>query len=120
MAYDDGNVFARILRGELPCDRVAETDRTLAFRDIAPQAPVHVLVIPKGAYENLHDFLGRASADEIADLFAVVGRLTGELGLRRDGYRLLSNTGRDGGQEIPHFHVQLLGGRDLGRLVDPA
>ena len=119
MPYDDGNIFARILRGEVPCDRVAETDHTLAFRDIAPQAKTHVLVIPKAAYENFHDFVDRAGADEVADLLGVVAGITRELGLRVDGYRILANTGQSGHQEVPHFHVHLFGGQDLGRMIDP-
>ena len=116
-SYDQNNVFARILRGELPCRKVFEDDHVLAFHDINPQTPTHVLVIPKGAYVSLDDFTARASDGEIAALTRAVGRIARDLGLATDGYRVLSNIGRDGRQEVPHLHFHIFGGRPLGRMV---
>jgi histidine triad (HIT) family protein len=115
--YDEGNVFAKILRGEIPCKRVHEDEWSLAFHDIAPQAPVHVLVIPKGAYVSWDDFSARASEAEIAGFVRAVGQVARDLGLVEPGYRLLANTGHHGGQEVPHLHVHLFGGRSLGRMI---
>lgn len=120
MAYDPSNVFARILRGELPCKKVYEDDHVLAFHDISPRAPVHVLVIPKGAYVSMDDFSERASDAEVAALTRAVGRIARELGLAAPGYRILSNIGDDGHQEVPHLHIHIFGGRPLGRMLDPA
>jgi histidine triad (HIT) family protein len=120
MAYDPNNVFARILRGELPCKKVYEDDHVLAFHDIGPKAPVHVLVIPKGAYVSMDDFSERASDAEIAALTRAVGRVARDLGLAAPGYRILSNIGDDGHQEVPHLHIHIFGGRPLGRMLDPA
>lgn len=117
MAYDPENIFAKILRGEIPCDKVLENDHVLAFRDINPLAPVHVLVIPKGQYVSMDDFTANAGDVEIAALFRAVGDLARELGVARDGYRILSNCGADGHQEVPHLHVHLFGGRSLGRML---
>jgi diadenosine tetraphosphate (Ap4A) HIT family hydrolase len=117
MAYDDGNVFARILRGELPCQKVHEDEHTLAFHDINPAAPTHVLVIPKGAYVSFADFSANASDAEIAAFMRVVGRIAADLGLDEQGYRLLANHGTHAHQEVPHFHVHILGGRPLGPLL---
>ncbi|GAB0113628.1 histidine triad nucleotide-binding protein [Acidisoma sp. C75] len=117
--YDDQNIFARILRGEIPCRKVYEDDVALAFHDIAPQAPVHVLVIPKGRYVSARDFTARAAEGEIAGFWRAVGRVALELGLEEEGYRLLSNHGLHAGQEVPHFHVHLFGGGPLGRMIQP-
>lgn len=119
-SYDRGNVFARILRGEIPCERVYEDEHVLAFRDIRPQTPIHVLVIPKGEYSTLHDFAERASDAEIAAWVRAAGRIARELGVAESGYRVLSNAGDDGGQEVPHLHLHLFGGRPLGRMIRPA
>lgn len=116
-AYDPGNIFAKILRGEIPCSKVYEDDWALAFHDIAPQAPVHVLVIPKGPYVSWDDFSARAPADEIAGFVRAVGMVARDLGLVAPGYRLLANVGHDGGQEVPHLHVHLFGGQRLGRMI---
>ena len=116
-AYDETNIFARILRGEIPCRKVAETEHALAFHDINPQAPTHVLVIPKGAYISFADFTARADAAEIGAFFADVGRIARDLGLEAPGYRLLANTGVDANQEVPHFHVHLFAGRALGPML---
>ena len=115
--YDPGNIFAKILRGEIPCSKVYEDEHVLAFNDIAPQAPVHVLVIPKGAYVSWEDFSARASEVEIAGFIRGVGLVARQLGLVEPGYRLLANVGHDGGQEVPHLHVHLFGGRPLGRMI---
>ena len=115
--YDHQNVFAKILRGEIPNRTVYEDEWALAFHDIAPQAPVHVLVIPKGRYVSWDDFSARASADEIAGFVRAVGHVAREHGLVEPGYRLLVNTGLQGGQEIPHLHVHLFGGRGLGPML---
>lgn len=117
MAYDDGNVFARILRGELPCDKVYESEHALAFRDISPLAPVHVLVIPKGRYVSMDDFSNTASAEEIAGFFRAVGETARRLGVDASGYRCLANHGRDANQEVAHFHVHLFGGAPLGPML---
>jgi histidine triad (HIT) family protein len=115
--YDDSNVFARILRGEIPCRKVYEDEWALAFHDIAPQAPVHVLVIPKGKWCAWADFSTQASEPEIAGFVRAVGRVARDLGLEAPGYRLLANMGPDSGQEVPHMHVHIFGGRDLGRML---
>ena len=117
--YDDGNIFARILRGEIPCRRVYEDAHALAFHDIAPRAPVHVLVIPKGAYVSFADFTAGASDAAVAGFFRAVGLVARQLGLEAPGYRLLSNMGAHGGQEVPHFHVHLFGGGPLGPMLVP-
>lgn len=116
--YDDSNIFARILRGEVPCAKRFEDDHVLAFDDINPLAPDHILVIPKGRYVSWDDFSESASAEEIAAFVRAVGRIAREAGLVAPGYRLLANVGRDGGQEVPHLHVHLFGGRSLGPMLD--
>ncbi len=115
--YDEGNIFARILRGELPCSKVYEDAHALAFNDINPQAPIHILVIPKGAYVSWDDFSARGSAEEIAGFVRAVGHVAREAGLVAPGYRLLANVGRSGGQEVPHLHVHLFGGGPLGPML---
>ena len=115
--YDDANIFARILRGELPSKKVYEDDWALAFHDIAPQAPVHILVIPKGRYVSWDDFSAQASDAEIAGLSRAIGHVAREAGLVEAGYRVLYNVGMDGGQEIPHLHAHIFAGRPLGRMV---
>jgi diadenosine tetraphosphate (Ap4A) HIT family hydrolase len=115
--YDEANIFARILRGEIPCNKVHEDAWALAFHDINPQAPVHVLVIPKGKYCSFADFSAAASEAEIAGFVRAVGTVAKQLGLEAPGYRLLANMGPESGQEVPHFHVHLFGGRPLGRML---
>lgn len=117
--YDPSNIFAKILRGEIPCNKVFEDDWALAFHDIAPQAPVHVLVIPRGEYVSWDDFSARAGAEEIAGFVRAVGHVARSLGLVEPGYRVLANVGADGGQEVPHLHVHLFGGASLGRMIAP-
>jgi histidine triad (HIT) family protein len=116
--YDDQNIFARILRGEIPNRTVFEDETVLAFHDIAPQAAVHVLVIPKNPYISFADF-AKAPAEEVAAFWRAVGRVASELGLEEGGYRLLTNMGADAGQEVPHFHVHIFGGEPLGRMIQP-
>ncbi|MEK9900370.1 MAG: histidine triad nucleotide-binding protein [Rhodospirillaceae bacterium] len=117
MTYDSENIFAKILRGEIPCDKVYEDDHALAFHDINPQAPTHVLVIPKGAYVSNADFTANASDAEIAGFLRAVGQVARELGLEAPGYRILANHGADSGQEVPHYHVHIFGGRALGPML---
>jgi histidine triad (HIT) family protein len=117
MAYDRNNIFARILRGEIPCQKVFEDAHVLAFRDINPQTPTHILVIPKGEYVSSDDFAENASDEEIAALVRAAGRIARAQGLVETGYRLLANHGSDAHQEVPHFHIHIFGGRDLGRMV---
>lgn len=119
MRYDPDNIFAKILRGEIPCNKVYEDDYVLAFHDIDPKAPVHVLVIPKGAYVSSDDFSEKATDAEIAALVRAVGRIARDLGATADGYRILANHGADAHQEVPHFHIHLFAGRDLGRMINP-
>jgi len=122
--YDDQNIFARILRGEIPNATVRETAHTLAFRDIAPQAPEHVLVIPKGAYVTADHFAAEASDAEILDFWRTFGEIARDMGVTPDasgnGYRLIANSGENGVQEVPHFHLHILGGRPLGRMLRDA
>lgn len=115
--YDDQNVFAKILRGEIPNRTVYEDDFALAFHDINPQAPTHVLVIPKGAYVCWDDFSAKATEAEIAGFVRAVGKVARDLGLVAPGYRLLANTGTDSHQEVPHLHVHLFAGRPLGPML---
>jgi histidine triad (HIT) family protein len=121
-AYDDQNIFAKILRGEIPNNTVMETEHTLAFADIRPQAPHHVLVIPKGPYVTYDHFALEASPEEIADFTRTVGEICRRLGIQPgeggSGYRVISNAGDDGVQEVPHYHLHILAGRMLGRMLD--
>lgn len=119
MPYDPDNIFAKILRSEIPCKKIFEDDYAFAFHDINPQAPIHVLVIPKGEYENHAAFAAEASAEEIAGFTRAVGEVVEMLGVvKKGGYRLISNCGKNGGQEVPHYHVHILGGAPLGRMVN--
>jgi histidine triad (HIT) family protein len=115
--YDDSNIFARILRGELPCTKVHEDDHVLAFRDINPLAPTHILVIPKGRYVSWDDFSEKASDAEIVAFVRAVGSIARDAGLVAQGYRVLANTGVDAGQEVPHLHVHIFAGRPLGPML---
>ena len=115
--YDSSNIFARILRGEIPNRTVLETEHSLAFHDIAPLAPIHVLVIPKGAYVSWDDFSKQASDAEIADFVRVTGEVARTVGADAQGYRLLANTGKRSGQEVPHLHVHIFGGQPLGPML---
>lgn len=115
--YDDNNIFARILRGEIPSRKVYEDEWSLAFHDINPQAPTHILVVPKGRYCSFADFSAAASTEEIAGFIRAVGKVARELGLEAPGYRILANMGDHGGQEVPHLHIHLFAGRPLGRMI---
>jgi diadenosine tetraphosphate (Ap4A) HIT family hydrolase len=117
LPYDDSNIFARILRGELPSKTVYEDEHAVAFHDINPQAPLHLLVIPKGAYVSWDDFSERASETEIAGFIRAVGKVARDHGLVAPGYRLLANVGRHSGQEVPHLHVHLFAGQPLGPML---
>ncbi len=115
--YDESNIFARILRGELPSTKVYEDEHALAFNDLFPQAPTHILVIPKGPYVSWDDFSAKASDAEIAGFVRAVGKIAREHGLVADGYRLLANVGRNSGQEVPHLHVHIFAGAPLGPMI---
>ena len=117
MSYDKNNIFARILRGEIPCKKVYEDDHVLAFHDVRPLAPVHVLVIPKGAYVSMNDFHTRASDAEIAGLGRAIGKIAAQTGVAETGYRIIANCGANGHQEVLHLHFHVLGGRPMGRMV---
>ena len=119
MAYDPNNIFARILRGEIPCDKVFEDDHVLAFNDVNPQTALHILVIPKGAYVSMDDFAGHASDAEIAALMRAVGRIAADNGVTQTGYRILVNNGADANQEVPHLHIHIFAGQPLGRMIKP-
>lgn len=121
MSYDPDNVFAKILRGELPCKKVHETEHALAFHDINPLTPVHVLVIPKGAYTDFADFTANASPEEIYDFWRAVYDVARMTGVEDSGFRIVSNKGSDAGQIVFHFHVHVFGGRPVsGSMVRPA
>ena len=115
--YDQNNIFAKILRGEIPCDKIYEDKYTLAFKDINPQAKIHVLVIPKGAYVDMNDFAANAKSEEIEGLIRALGKVAGILGVSASGYRYLGNNGRDGGQEVSHLHFHIFGGEKLGKMI---
>ena len=123
MSYDDDNVFARILRGEIPSRKVLENDHALAFHDISEQAPTHVLVIPKGRYVSFDDFANNASDEEIVAFVRAAGRVASEEGVAPSeggkGFRIIANAGEHGVQEVPHFHLHVLGGRRMGRMLSP-
>lgn len=117
MAYDPSNIFARIIRGEISSKKVLESDAVLAFHDVAPAAPVHVLVVPKGDYVSFDDFALRATPETISNFFKTVQNIASSLGLPANGYRLITNHGADASQSVPHFHVHILGGKSLGGLL---
>lgn len=117
MAYDPSNVFAKILRGEIPCSKIYEDDHALAFHDINPLTPVHALVIPKGEYVSMDDFTAEAPAETVAGFFRAIGETARRLGLAEDGYRVLANSGRNANQEVMHLHVHVFGGANLGPMI---
>ena len=117
MTYDPQNIFARILRGEIPNRTIHEDERVLAFEDIQPQAPVHILVIPKGQYVSLSDFSEKAGAAEIVAFHRAVAKIVQERNLAEDGYRVIANTNKNGGQDVPHFHLHILGGEKLPPMI---
>tara|TARA_B100000424_G_C22716410_1_gene389493 strand:- start:118 stop:483 length:366 start_codon:yes stop_codon:yes gene_type:complete len=121
MAYDDSNIFAKILREEIPCDKIYEDEFVLSFRDINPQKKIHALVIPKGKYTDLDDFSLNASPDEMVGLLKGINIVAKKLGISVEtgkGYRALANIGKDGGQEVPHLHFHLFGGEKIGKMVE--
>ena len=117
MNYDKNNIFAKILRGEIPCKKVYENDFVLAFYDVNPQKKIHVLVIPKGEYMDLDDFNNRASDEELVGLNKAITHVSNLLGAKNKGYRTLSNVGNDGGQEVPHLHFHIFAGEKVGKMV---
>ena len=121
MSYDDQNIFAKILRGEIPCDKIYEDDFVLAFEDVRPQAPSHTLIIPKGKFTDINDFGKNASDNEIVGLNRAIATVADQLGISENsggnGYRLISNAGNDSHQEVPHLHFHLLAGKPLGPML---
>ena len=117
MEYDKNNIFAKILRGEIPCKKIYEDEFVLAFHDINPQKKIHVLVIPKGEYVNLDDFSAKASEKEISGLIKGISIVAKKVGVSDEGYRSLVNTGENGGQEVPHLHFHIFGGEKIGKMV---
>jgi len=117
MSYDEGNIFARILRREIQCQKIFENKEALAFHDIHPQAPFHAIVIPKSAYQDAYEFYQQATPEQLKGFAEAVVKVIDLLGLKEYGYRMIANHGLYGGQEVPHFHVHLLGGKPLGRMV---
>ncbi len=117
MAYDDNNIFAKILCGDIPCNKVYEDDYALAFNDINPQAPVHILVIPKGRYVNIADFSANGRPEEVAGFWRAVAQIASDKHLIDPGFRVIANTGVNGGQEVPHFHAHILAGKKIGPMV---
>lgn len=117
MTYQDGNIFDKILKGEIPSTPILENEYIFAFHDIHPKAPVHILVIPKGRYSDIHDFGLNASAEEKAAMFEAVAALADEAGVAENGYRVIANTRVHGGQEVPHFHLHIIGGKQLGAMI---
>ena len=115
--YDDENIFAKMRQGDIPCKEVYRDEYALAFHDINPQAPTHILVIPTGKYVSIDDFGANASAEEVAGFFKAVSKVAAQEGLLENGFRSIANTGDHGGQEVPHFHVHLLGGAKVGPMV---
>jgi|TARA_B110000211_G_C13690360_1_gene382817 histidine triad (HIT) family protein len=117
MSYDKNNIFAKILRGEIPCKKVYENDHVLAFNDINPQKKTHVLVISKGEYIDLNDFNSKASDEEIVELNKAITHVSNLIGAKKKGYRALTNIGIDGGQEVPHLHFHIFAGEKIGKMV---
>jgi histidine triad (HIT) family protein len=118
MTYDPNNVFAKILRGEIPCNKIYEDEHVLAFKDIRPQAKVHALVVPKGAYASAQDFGAKASEQEIVAMQRAISKIAADLGVAESGYRLIANSGAHGHQEVAHYHVHILGGQPMGKMVN--
>ena len=116
MAYDNNNIFAKILRKEIPCEKIYEDQNSLFFRDINPQAKIHILGIPKNPCVDFSDFIQHSTQDEINSFFESVNKVLAMLNIKKNGYRIISNAGIDGGQEVPHFHIHILGGEKIGSL----
>ena len=118
MSYDKNNIFAKILRGEIPCKKVYENDYVLSFHDINPQKKIHVLLIPKGEYIDLDDFTANASDKEIVEFNKAITHVSNLVGAKKSGYRALTNLGSDGGQEVPHLHFHIFAGEKIGKMVN--
>ena len=116
MVYNDNNIFAKIINKKLSTDIILENEHAIAFYDIVPQAPIHILIIPRGKYIKYDDFLNKASKDEIYDFFKLIKQLVKDYDLENTGYRLITNSGRNANQEVPHFHFHLLAGKNLGKM----
>ena len=116
--YNENNIFAKILRSEIPCNKIMENEYALAFADINPQAPIHILVIPKKPYINFHEFIQNASNNEIELFWRLVNAVIDHFKCENKGFRLITNSGSDGNQDVPHFHVHVLGGKNLGRMIN--
>lgn len=117
MNYDKSNIFAKILRKEIPCDTIYEDEDILCFKDINPSAKIHVLIIPKGEFTSFSDFVKKAGSEKVSEYFKKVDLVAGKLGLIKSGYRIISNFGNDANQEVEHFHTHLLGGENLGGII---
>ena len=117
MDYDYNNIFAKILKAEISCEKINENENTLAFLDINPLAPIHILIIPKKPYINFYDFNKNASADEILDFWKLINFIIETKNIKNSGFRIITNSGKDGNQDVPHFHVHLLGGKNLGKMI---
>ena len=115
--YDENNIFAKIIRGDIPCDKIYEDDSVLFFEDINPIAKVHVLGIPKGQYVDFYDFISKNTPTTISEFFKKTNQVIEELGIAKDGYKIISNSGINGGQEVPHFHIHILGGQKISLSV---
>ena len=116
-SYNENNIFAKILRSEIPCNKIVENECALAFSDINPQAPVHILVIPKNPYVNFYEFTKHASINEVKLFWKLVNDVIDHFNCENEGFRLITNSGNDGNQDVPHFHVHVLGGKNLGRMI---
>ena len=116
MTYDDNNIFAKILNKELSTEIILENDHAIAFNDIAPQTPIHILIIPKGRYVKYDDFINKATKEEIYSFFTLINQLVKNYRLEKSGYRLITNAGKNANQEVPHLHFHLLAGRNLGKM----
>ena len=115
--YDENNIFAKILKSEIDCKKINENDYALAFLDINPQAPIHILIIPKNSYVNMYDFNKNASSTEILSFWELVNSIIDDQGIKNNGFRVISNSGKDGNQDVSHFHLHILGGKNLGRMI---
>ena len=115
--YDQNNIFAKILRSEIPCNKILENENSLAFSDINPQATIHILIIPKKPYLNFHDFTKNASLIEVESFWKLVNDVIEYTAVDEEGFRIITNSGKNGNQDVPHFHVHLLGGNNLGRMI---
>ena len=116
MTYDNNNIFSQIINKKLPTEIILENEHAIAFNDIAPQAPIHILIIPKGKYIKFDDFINNASKEEIYNFFRLINQLVKDFNLENDGYRLITNAGKNANQEVPHLHFHLLGGQNLGKM----